>query len=279
MIKLTPEQNAYRLQRLREAMNKPRSKLWLKHQSEGIRKAIAEGRWKRVITSEAIEKTAAKLRGRKRPPEVVEKIRLALIGKKRSPEYCRAMSELVRKEYAEGKRSRMSLEHKQKLREAAKLANTGRKPSAEQSRKHSEAMKGRKWKQEIIEKRAAPMRNRPQVALLTKKGPTNKKSISGILRSPENILYEFKNLTHFVREHSYLFLEQDVIWKRSGTTIRCNASHGLLDLFGRSKNVRGSWKGWTVYSHVEHTYNNGDDLLKRPWDIDSRISQLKAGVL
>jgi hypothetical protein len=143
-------------------------------------------------------------------------------------------------------------------------ANRGRIISEKQRQHHSEMLRGRKSEPEHVEKRAAALRGRPQVAELTKKGPTNQRSIEGVLRSPENKLYPFRNLTHFVRENPQLFAPEDVVWKKERHAIQCRASRGLIGLFGHSKDVRGSWKGWTRYSWVEHTFNAGDDLLKRP---------------
>lgn len=243
-------------------MSEPRSKEWRKHQSEGICRAMAEGKCKKVWSKESREKVGAKLRGKRRPLEVVQKVRKANIGKKRSLEVRVAASDRVRKAHAEGK-YKMSPEGRAHQVAAAKRANTGRVHSEEQNRRHSEAMTGRTHSEEIVERRSAKMRGRACTAELTKKGPTNHRSISGMLRSGENIIYHFTNLTHFVREHPELFAASDLIWK--GTS--CNASKRLLFLFGKSKIVPGTWKGWTAYSYVEDKYNCGEDLLNRPWDI------------
>jgi hypothetical protein len=256
----TPEQEAFRLARLREAMKKPRSASWKQHQSEGIRKALAEGRLPVKRSALSIERGAAKLRGRKRPLEVVEKVRLANLGQKRSAETKANFSERMRQEFRDGKRV-ITPEQRAKFLEIAKR---GRVISEQQRRHHSEMLRGRKSKPEHIEKRVGPMRGRPQRAELTKIGPTNHGSIEGVLRSPENKLYPFRNLTHFVREHPQLFFPEDVVWKKRDRAFQCRASHALLRLFGHGKVVPGTWKGWTRYSWVEHTFNAGDDLLRRP---------------
>jgi hypothetical protein len=107
---------------------------------------------------------------------------------------------------------------------------------------------------EIRERAAAKMRDRPQVALLTAKGPANAKAIKFILRSPDGVVYKGRNVLHFVRKHEELFAPEDTVWRRSPRAgIRrktrghpqCRASKGLANLFGESEHVRYSWKGWT----------------------------------
>jgi hypothetical protein len=179
---------------------------------------------------------------------------------------CQALSERVKRGLAQGKYrlSAEALVRRGQLISRTKKAR-GWHPSEKQRLEHSAAMRGRKQPAEYVEKRRLPLVGRAQKALLTKKGPTNHKSLAGAIRSPDNIVYQFRNLTHFVREHPYLFLPEDVIWKPEGTHggMRCRAQHGLLSLFARHKDVRGSWKGWTLYSHVEQVYHAGDDLLER----------------
>jgi hypothetical protein len=79
------------------------------------------------------------------------------------------------------------------------------------------------------------------------KGVNNQKAKYFSLRSPVNIVYSFKNLTHFVRENPHLFNPDDVIWthKPPQTSPRCNAMCGLASLSPRKKHPAGSWKGWT----------------------------------
>ena len=82
------------------------------------------------------------------------------------------------------------------------------------------------------------------------------------VRSPANVVYEFKNLSHFIREHTELFLPEDVIWKGKNKK-RCNASAGIQSVCPRKKHPVGSWKSWTWYSHLERLKNEGCDLLER----------------
>ena len=74
------------------------------------------------------------------------------------------------------------------------------------------------------------------------------------LRSPQNVVYRFKNLLNFVCTHKELFLEED---------LKRNAASGLSALRPTNNYVHGSWKGWTWDSHIEGFYNGGEDLLDR----------------
>lgn len=120
-------------------------------------------------------------------------------------------------------------------------------------------LKGYKWSEEHIEKRAAPMRGRPQKHPLTAKGPQHQGASAGVLRSPDNVTYHYKNLTHFVREHPHLFLPEDVQWS-DGKRQTCRAVKGLLGLREKTR-PHGTWKGWTVVSFTETFYNRGESLL------------------
>jgi hypothetical protein len=221
-------------------------------------------------TRESIEKGAAKLRGRKRPPEVVEKVARSNLGKnlfrKHSQETRRKVSEALKARWAK-------LSPEEQARQSERIrqigwANRGKKQDPDQSLIHSVKLWGRKAKPAQVEARVKSMRGRPQKALLTKKGPTNKKSMRGAIRSPDNVVYEFGNLLDWVRNHEHIFKPEDVQWrsKPRGTrmaTPTCRAYKGLMNLFGHGKHVNGSWKGWTVYSHVEQVYNSENDLLER----------------
>jgi hypothetical protein len=106
---------------------------------------------------------------------------------------------------------------------------------------------------ELRAQAAAKMRDRPQTALLTAKGPKHARAIAFCLRSPDGVIYKGRNVLNFVRTHENFFDPVDVVWKpqkqRSGRTRRahpqCRASKGLASLFGQSHHVRFSWKGWT----------------------------------
>lgn len=259
MPNLSPEAEAYRIRRVQEALKgKPATEAQRTARAEGLRRAWAEGRIKPSVTPESIEKTAAKLRGRKRPPELMERIRQANIGKTRSPE----VREAFRKRVIEGRKNgkyQLSDAARERMRDAVSRANKGREPTEDHRRKISEANKGRKCSESEIEARSAAMRGRPQTAELTAKGPRHVCARAGTIRNAQNVEYSFRNLTHFIREHPHLFDPLDVAWTDNG---RCNAQKRLLGLFGKGKVVPGSWKGWTVVSHYERVFETGD-LLQR----------------
>lgn len=80
------------------------------------------------------------------------------------------------------------------------------------------------------------------------RGEGNVHAKEWILIDPEGITHEIVNLQHFVRTHSELFADADVIWKRRGGKRDtggeyCNATAGLSNVRqGKSK----AWKGWSL---------------------------------
>src|SRR5260370_26772388 len=63
------------------------------------------------------------------------------------------------------------------------------------------------------------------------------------LRSPDNQVFIFKNLRHFVRTHQHLFEPEDLIKRSYGA--RSRACAGIYRLSPRSKNQVDRWKNWT----------------------------------
>jgi hypothetical protein len=100
------------------------------------------------------------------------------------------------------------------------------------------------------EKAMATRRKMP----MYQKGEQHIRSCVWRFRSPNNVIYEFKNLYEFVRKHSYLFDDESVKWKKTCNTDWCNALRGLSSLKpycpdGTPKRfVKGSWKGWRWYA-------------------------------
>lgn len=176
-----------------------------------------------------------------------------------TPEFRAKLSEIQKRLRANGwevpKESRMLAARKAQETRAARKA-AGRVYGHHGSKGK---LKGYKWSEDVIESRAKPMRNRPQVKPLVAKGPQNKASIKGILRSPDNVTYRFVNMSHFVRTHEHLFLPEDVQWYGRGNR-HCRALRGLLSLTGKTR-PNGSWKGWTLVSLTETFYNRGESLL------------------
>ena len=257
----TPEAEARRIEAVRKALKgKPATPEQREKRAAGLRKAHAEGRIKIVRTPEQIQKVADKLRGRKRPAEMMEKIRLANTGKKRSAEVRAAMSAIGKQRWANGYTE--SHETKRKRVEATQKTKQERKQAGRiyTSKGSNGMLRGYKWSEEVIEKRAAPLRGRAQSKPLTAKGPEHHKAVHGLLRSAENKTYRFDNMSEFVRNHEHLFAPEDVVWNKR---FHCRALKGLLTLTAKGNHTRGSWKGWTLVSYTETFYHGGDDLLDR----------------
>lgn len=212
-------------------------------------------------------------RGVPRPPGLMERVRLLNIGKKRSVESI----ERIRKSQIE-RCSKEGFVHisksdptwVQKVKDGKKNGKVGGLNTPELRRRHSELLSGRKAKPEHVEKRVAPMRDRPQTAMLTKRGLSNHMCKEWAFRSPTNMVYRFINLSEFIRNNENLFNPVDVNWKRgSGTrSILCRAVKGMTEV---NRGRIGSWKGWTKFSEEEKFYNDGRDLLDR--QISNPIAQ------
>lgn len=123
--------------------------------------------------------------------------------------------------------------------------------------------KGRKFSPETKEKMRVACFGKQHKLPGMAKGPQHHAAIVCELRSPTNVVWYVKNVRHFVRTHPELFDPEDLIIKKykSGAS-NCNAVAGFLSLTA-IKRPRGSWKGWTLVSKVEHYDNKGEDLLDR----------------
>lgn len=133
----------------------------------------------------------------------------------------------------------------------------------------SAKLRGRKWPN----RRVKPMPE-AQKAIYRKRwaddprfatGETNIHCRIWIVRSPRNILYKFRNVQKFVRDHEHLFDPSDVIWRKSGEhrLHHCRAMGGLFSLSPRNKLTKGTWKGWTWVSHYERIKMDNRDPLDR----------------
>jgi hypothetical protein len=128
--------------------------------------------------------------------------------------------------------------------------------------KHSPVKLLLRWREKNPElykqKRLAGIRNSQKL-----KNAARKNALSRIgvfrLRSPQNVIYEFKNLAKFLRDHSELFDPKDLKQyyhpnPHRRSTDRCVAYKVLLSLKpyktdGSPKSrVSGSWKGWRWYA-------------------------------
>lgn len=97
---------------------------------------------------------------------------------------------------------------------------------------------------------AEKMTGREQTAPLTAKGPGHVTAVDYRLRDPDGSFYEGRNISDFVRTHPDLFDPNDVDWYQTNPEkpihTTCRATKGLHNLYGVSKYVRHSWKGWTT---------------------------------
>lgn len=265
--KRTPEQEAYRISRVQAALKgKPATEEQREKRAAGLRKAWAEGRIKPSATPESIEKTAAKLRGRKRPQHVIDAVVRAHTGKRESAE-TRAKLRAIGLARGTGAFNDPAVRAKaaEKLHEYYKHLSGDPLPPESRAAQAAK-LRGRIAKPEHVESRVKPMRGRAQTADATRKGPTNKGSIEGGLRDSCGRIWWFRNLSHFVRTHEDLFDAEDLLWRpvRPGkAALGCNAQKRLLALFGHGKVVPGTWKGWTVADSTIERRQGCADLLGR----------------
>ena len=270
-MRLTPEQEAFRLLRLREAMQKPRNATWLEHQREGIRRE-GEKRRGRPLTEKqlaAYRANAEKRRGIPRSPETVAKMVAANLGKKRSPAHVEKMRAIMRERVKAPGYIPPSTrpEVKEKIREALKSLPP-RDP--EIGKRHSEIMKGRPADPSARKAAGLKMLGRPATAEATRRGPTNVCGKSYLLRDPAGQVWHVHNMNHFVRTNPELFDAGDLIEvgakKQGAANCTPKAAKRLQCLFGLGRNVPGHWKGWTAVSRTEE----GQDLLNRRTDTEAQ---------
>jgi hypothetical protein len=229
-----------------------------------VGKKISEAKKRKAAESRSLRPKCLCFCGCRNPlPERAAKRTIYLRGHqpkadRSDPEFRAKLSEIQKRLRANG----WEIPKESRLRAARKALETraARKAAGRDYTHHGTKgkLKGHKWSEEAIESRAKAMRGRPQTKPLTAKGPEHKNAITGILRSPDNVTFRFRNMSHFVRTHPHLFRPEDVEWKRNGRY--CRALKGLLNLTEK-KRPNGSWKGWTLVSFTESFYNRGEHLL------------------
>lgn len=97
---------------------------------------------------------------------------------------------------------------------------------------------------------------------LCQKGEQNINAERWRVRSPHNVVYEFTNLAHFVRQNPELFDTEDLVWRTTGrSSYTCRAFAGLSSLSPRRKRVTGTWKGWLWVGTYEHDAVGNNHLL------------------
>jgi hypothetical protein len=178
----------------------------------------------------------------------------------RGEEYRRRLSESLKAKWRSGTRKQMSKDARDRITATLRegyatgrlkrpklskkiLARIGRKVSAHHKGKVFRKMPFRDWERKKLRQLA-----------IARRGPGNPREKIWRLRSPDNRVFIFKNLQHFIRTNSDLFLPED---------LNTRASKGIQSICPRKKICVGSWKGWTWYSHFEEVKNKGQDLLSR----------------
>jgi hypothetical protein len=196
-----------------------------------------------------------------------EKIRQAHLGKRKSPEAIQKT-----------RQSWIGRKHSAETKEKLRLINTGNKHSVETRKKMSQSNRanqknienlkkihqtntGKKRDQETIEKTRRKKIGQKMKTPLTAMGPDHHKGLHCILRSPSNVTYHIKNVTHFVRKNPNLFDALDLIIRSPQRS--CPASSGLLRVGRIGKSAYPTWKGWTRVTAAECNLNDGVDLLGR----------------
>ena len=110
----------------------------------------------------------------------------------------------------------------------------------------------------VVQKMKEAKTGRPMKAPLLKKGPGHHQSKDWSFRDPAGKTHQFRNLCHFVREHSYLFDSEDMVWRYRGKS--CRAIQGLRDAAKRG----GIWKGWVSLKEPTCTYKSRGTHKKKP---------------
>ena len=191
----------------------------------------------------------------------------------RGEEYRKNLSESLKKKWASGTRKANSIESRQKMSKTLRRRYSegslvrpklSRKVLRQIGRKVSKALKGRVTRRtpnssQEIEAFKRMVKARPDM----KPDERHFRARVWRIRSPENRVFEFKNLAKFIRDHPELFLPEDVIAPVSNKRKKCHAYGGLNSISPRLKRNVGSWKGWTWYSFLEQEINGCRDLLER----------------
>jgi hypothetical protein len=262
------------------------------------RKELSYARKNRRFCSHACSMVSAR---RAMTPEMeqarIEALRARLTGKKHSPERIAKASKAMKKVFADPSvRARLSSSLKAKYASGNRRANPPetRKKAGEsiskgyadgsisrQCRMTPAALRrmGKKISRQNAGKVCRLTSNSPEeVAKFTAMTVIARKTVPSMmplpshcsalpwrLRSPDNKVYEFRNLQHFVRENRHLFLPEDTFPPEAcGAEVqKWHAVGGLCGLSIRKKNPHGSWKGWTWHSQTERLKNQGEDLLDR----------------
>ena len=225
----------------------PRSEEWKRKQSEGVKRAYAEGKMNHVRDPEFIARRSAimrvKLKGRKASLETREKIRLAHLGKKLSPERIKAMRNRKLSDNEKTKCRENMLKCRERLKDpdvhkrriaASAKARTGNHGYGRQARGRQDHDKAKYW----------------------------------VVRDPVGVIHEFSNAMEWCRTNVHLFHDyypdaKTPLWKRA---------FGGFSAMGQTDGGLCSWNGWVLLS-VRELNTGAADLLGR----DEAELELRAG--
>jgi len=212
---------------------------WASGQMEAQRIGLSKAT--RKLSEEGKRRIAEANRKRGCPPETREKLRALKLGTKASEETIKKMraAQLLRGPVSEVTRKKLS------------LANKGRPIQPSQRLRISETLRAANAENPEVKKKH--WRAIVDADPCLQKGPQNRTAVDAVFKSPDNVIYKCRNITHFVREHPHLFQEEDVVWRyKNGHS--CRAARGLIRLrgarYGAKESTRNtarlSWKGWVL---------------------------------
>ena len=107
----------------------------------------------------------------------------------------------------------------------------------------------------LVPKLRLGMKNSP----LTSKGVKHHSAKRWLVRSPENVVYDFVCLAEFIRGNLHLFPETATRWYGPSNNT-CAALIGISSLHPLRAWPKGSWRGWTWVSEAERMTGNLDIL-------------------
>jgi hypothetical protein len=148
------------------------------------------------------------------------------------------------------------MKHTQETKDKLRLLQLGRKHTPETKEKMSVARRRRTLTLETKEKIGLAHRGRVRSLEVKEKmsvirsslGPQHQCASRRVFKSPTNVVWDVKNVCHFVRSHPELFPPSDTAKTNKKRKNYNKAVGGLLSLCKTSHRRRGSWKGWVLVS-------------------------------
>jgi hypothetical protein len=180
------------------------------------------------------------------------------------------LSKALKAKWASGTRKLQSMESRDRgyatLRRRYETGELKHHGMSEEGKKSAAAILSQKHKGKVLRKCPISEAEKKKLKAVAdrfrasdpraQKGPQNQSARVWKLRSPENQTYQFRNLTHFIRENESLFNSEDVIWKLKRESIpsswTCKAYGGLAMLSPRRKHCVETWKGWRWHIDGHH---------------------------